>query len=317
MPEKTSGGHFYLSDLSERDKPWDTHRASSDLVRELYQVSEFENYASRIRDCCQRLIFALTAENETEFRFRLKAAHFCRCRHCPVCQWRRSLMWRARFLEAMPKFLADYPKARYIFLTLTVRNCALNELRSTLAWMNKGWERLSQRKVFPGIGWVKSVEVTRNPKDNTAHPHLHILVMVKPSYFTHGYVKQERWRELWQESLRTDYLPVVHVQVVKPRSGISEAPGDGLALAILETLKYGVKETDLVADASWLHELTRQLHKTRSVAVGGVLRQYLQEKEPEDLIAEDESIDSATDEGFLLYFDWANWVKRYVKVDPK
>ncbi|WP_170869787.1 protein rep, partial [Shigella sonnei] len=27
-------------------------------------------------------------------RLRLREAHFCRVRHCPVCQWRRSLMWQ-------------------------------------------------------------------------------------------------------------------------------------------------------------------------------------------------------------------------------
>jgi hypothetical protein len=46
---------------------------------------------------------------------------------------------------------------------------------------------------------------------------------------------------------------------------------------IPEILKYQVKESDLVADREWFLELTRQLHKTRAIAVGGILRHYMQE----------------------------------------
>lgn len=47
-------------------------------------------------------------------------------------------------------------------------------------------------------------------------------------------------------------------------------------LLIPEILKYQVKESDLVADRKWFLELTRQLHKIRAIAVGGILRQYMQ-----------------------------------------
>jgi hypothetical protein len=48
------------------------------------------------------------------------------------------------------------------------------------------------------------------------------------------------------------------------------------------------KESDLCADANWFIEYVRQMHKTRSVSVGGVLRGYFKalEEEPEDLIGE-------------------------------
>lgn len=326
MSEPTDIAHLYLTDLSPGDKPWETHRAESDVVQSLYQGSEFHRYAERMQECSQRLIFAMAAETEEEFRLRLRAAHFCRVRHCPICQWRRSMRWKARFLTALPDLISDYPKARYIFLTLTVRNCDLTELRANLSWMNKSWERLSKRKEFPAIGWVKSVEVTRNPRDLTAHPHFHVLMMVNPSYFKGtSYIRQDRWRELWQQSLRVDYLPVVHVKTVRSRFSESLADPetstidvtDALVAGLLETLKYGVKVADLVADPVWLHELTRQLHKTRAVAVGGVLREYIQEAEPEDLITEDESLDPVGDDALLIYFDWMSQVRRYAKVDPE
>ncbi|MFN6483572.1 MULTISPECIES: protein rep [unclassified Nostoc] len=37
-------------------------------------------------------------------------------------------------------------------------------------------------------------------------------------------------------------------------------------------LKSQVKESDLMGDKEWFLELTRQLHKSRAIAVGGILR---------------------------------------------
>ena len=57
-------------------------------------------------------------------------------------------------------------------------------------------------------------------------------------------------------------------------------------------------------------ELTRQLQKTRAIATGSVLKQYLREleQEPDDLIGQEEPGES--DEGHL-YFGWKRDVKRY------
>jgi plasmid rolling circle replication initiator protein Rep len=152
----------------------------------------------------------------------------------------------------MPAILRDYPDARFIFLTLTIRNCEVTDLRSTLNLMNKSWQRLSQRKQFPAIGFARSTEVTRNwdvyykgayqgrmgtktlnkwkkehrvfkpdhlrlEPTTEAHPHFHALLMVEPGYFAgHSYLSQQNWTDLWQSCLRVDYPPKVDVRAVKP-----------------------------------------------------------------------------------------------------
>ncbi|MDI5568585.1 protein rep, partial [Salmonella enterica subsp. enterica serovar Kentucky] len=40
--------------------------------------------------------------------------------------------------------------------------------------------------------------------------------------------------------------------------------------AVAETLKYSTKPADMVADPEWFLELTRQTHKRRFVATGGM-----------------------------------------------
>lgn len=310
--QECTGGSPYLTDISKSDKPWDKHRRNSEIVQKLYLSSQLPQYGQRIGQCSRELMFVLEANSEGEAKFRLRQAKFCRVRNCPTCQWRRTLVWRARLINALPNVLRDHPKARWIFVTLTVANCPLTELRATVETMNKAWHRLIKRKQFPAIGFIRSLEVTRNPKTGEAHPHFHVLMMVPPSYFSTGYISQDKWRELWGSCLKVSYLPVVHVQTVKDKSG-----KDSVIHGVLETAKYGVKEEDLIFSKEWLEELTIQLHKTRAVNVGGLLKNYLRDDEPEDLVNTDENeeIDSTDDDELKLWFDWIEMVRRYKKRD--
>ena len=212
-------------------------------------------------------------------------------------------MWKAKAYKILPQVVTDYPKHRWLFVTLTVRNCRIEELRGTLDEMNKAFKRLTELKAWPGKGWVKSIEVTKGRDGVSAHPHLHILAMVQPSYFSHGYLSQAKWVALWQQCLRIDYQPVVHISAI--------AKQHDPKLLIPEILKYQVKESDLVADKEWFLELTRQLHKTRAIAVGGILRHYMRELEEknQDLIDETEEMDEVNQES--LSFRWQRKLQKY------
>jgi plasmid rolling circle replication initiator protein Rep len=314
MPASTGDNH-YLSDLSPKDKPWDSHRVIADTVENLYRSARFDKYADRIQTCGKLLEFDLRSDDQGDVSIKLQAAHFCRVRHCPVCQWRRSMKWQAKMFTAMPEINKAYPTHRWLFVTLTVRNCAIADLRNTVGDMNKAFKRLTELVKFPAIGWIKSVEVTRNPETGEAHPHFHCLMLVPPSYFGKSYIKQEEWRSLWQRCLRVEYLPVINVKAVKPKNNKLNDELDDIGQAIVETLKYSVKETDLVADANWLTELTTQLHQTRAIAIGGILKQFLKdESDNDDLIHVDEEKEQENnDNSIKLFFGWREAVKRYQK----
>lgn len=315
MPEIT-GDSGYLSDLSPKDKPWDAHRAIADTVQGLYRSAKSDRYADRIETCGKLLEYSLNSNDDGDVAFRLQSAKFCRVRHCPVCQWRRSLKWQAKMFEAIPKITEKYTSHRWIFVTLTVRNCDLTDLRSTITDMNKAFGRLTKLTRFPAIGWIKSLEVTRNAETGQAHPHFHCLMLVESKYFGgRNYIKQEEWRSLWQRCLRCEYLPVVNIKVVKPKKNKVTDEIDDIGKAIVETFKYSVKESDLVADESWLVELTSQLHQMRAIALGGVLKYFLkEEKDDDDLIHVDESeLSNEIQDGIKLFFGWREIAKRYRK----
>ena len=306
----------FLTDYSPRDKPWDVHRAQAQSVEGVYSGTVFDSLAGRIRDCTGHLGFVWSDPDPTtgELHLKLRSAHFCRVRHCPVCQWRRSLMWQARFLKALPSIEAEYPTARWLFLTLTVRNCKITDLRRTIQDMNQSWHRLIKRREFDSntLGWIRTTEVTRS-KDDSAHPHFHVLMMVRPSYFSSNYyVTQRRWTELWQECARLDYTPIVHVKAVKPKLGVGSLDQLPLRRAISETLKYAVKPSDMKDE--WLIELTKQVYHLRFIASGGVLKDVLREGEETEsdlLLADDPTGDDASEPD--VFFKWHRTIRRYVK----
>lgn len=292
-----------LSDVSPQDKPWDKHRAFADRVESYYGSSpDFHRYSERVKDCAQLLQFGLVPQEDTTLKLKLRSAKFCRVRHCPVCQWRRSLMWKARAYKVLPNLVEKYPTHRWLFVTLTQKNVPIQQLRDTLKQMNEAFKRLTKLKVFPALGWLRSTEVTKG-RDGNAHPHFHCLLLVPASYFSHKYIKQAEWVEIWRKCMRLDYNPILDVQAVKQGHRPMEL--------VPELLKYCTKESDLVADRDWFLELTRQMHKMRCVATGGVLKDYLKEleQEPDDLIGKSDEVEP--DDQGQLYFGWKRQEKKY------
>lgn len=309
----------YLSDISPAQKPWDLHRGESDDVAAVFAASPFSRhhrYAQRVADCSQYIGFARDPPKNGKTQLKLKNARFCRVRFCPVCQWRRSLMWQAKIYRALPYLVADYPHVRFLFATFTVKNCSVHLLRSTLTAMYHGWKRLTELKVFPAVGWVRSMEVTCG-RSGDAHPHFHSLLMVQPEYFKARYLKQSQWAELWQQSLRIDYRPIVDIRVVDPeyqpwrRTDVMIE--HRLWNAVSEILKYSVKVSDMLKDDQWFLTVCDEVWKMRAVAVGGVLKRYIKDRRKENLF--DEPSEAPAEEtAKRLYFGWKPMMRRYRRV---
>lgn len=321
LPKDENGNEIKirLSSISKRDSVWDTHRCNTKIVGHIYDHNpKYAKYAERIHNCSGWLKFGCN-----ENGFVLKQAFFCHVRLCPMCQWRKSLYWKAMMYKNLDKVRENYPTHRWLFLTLTVKNCPITELRATISDMNKSWQRLLKRKEFLGVidGWARATEVTRDKKNpNThAHPHFHCILMVKPSYFGKAYIKQQEWAELWRDCLGVDYMPMVDIRTVKPKNGSDTSYDYAIKSAIAETLKYSTKPSDMIQDCGnsksreWFFELTKQVHKLRFMATGGALKNAIKaEKEitNQDMItANPDDEENKTDEKRLGFsFDGEAYV---------
>ena len=73
--------------------------------------------------------------------------------------------------QKLEEIKTQYPTHRWVFLTLTVRNCDLVDLRDTLKDMNASWKRMSETVAFKGVlqGLLEQQEVTRERWRHARH----------------------------------------------------------------------------------------------------------------------------------------------------
>ncbi|HGJ5877694.1 MAG TPA: protein rep [Arsenophonus nasoniae] len=300
-----------LAEISPKDAKFDKMKAASELLSEVLLGTEFDKWATRMSSCADILKYYPDIDKETgEFLIKLIEVYFCHCRHCNICDGRRSLRQMAMFRKSLPDILNDYPKARWVFMTLTVPNMPITSLRDELKLMSKAWGRFVKRKEFkPVKGWIRKTEVTcESKRKDYAHPHFHCLLMVPPSWFNTYYTKQSRWAEIWGECMKLDTPPIVDIRVVK-------GTADKAAVEVLKTFNYSVKPETLINNQEWMLEYFRQVHYLKFIACGGALKNVLKSSEPEtdeSLIHVDGESPSSEDEAKArLAFNWRSYEKQY------
>ena len=316
-----------LRDVSQKDATWDEHRSWADKVSSALDEAGMPLSSARVRDCATSLFFGHKLDMSTgELKLKLRNAPFCHYRHCSICAWRRSLKHKAILMRALKPILEEYSTARFVMLTLTVRNCELSELRDGISQMNKSWNRLLKRKDWPALGWIRAVEVTRGD-DGSAHPHFHCMLMLPASYFDgKNYVKKSEWAKRWQECLRVDYEPVCDIRIIKPRlkksdddvtSNEIDSKIDAMRGGIAEVVKYATKSSDLLAGGKdWLLGYINQVANLKFLTSGGILKGIFKSQkddEKEDLIHVGGGEDDDTMSGKALRFDWRKMQKHYAR----
>lgn len=198
-----------------------------------------------------------------------------------MCNWRRSMKYSYQTSRIVDEAIKKEPKARFLFLTLTVRNVAGEALNKTLSQLAQAFNRLFKYKKVQKnmLGYLRSVEVTYNEKIKTYHPHIHVLLMVKSTYFAgkDNYISQEEWWHLWAKSLKVDYLPIVDIRIVKDS-------GKGIDGAILETAKYPFKPMNFdVTDKQVVDDLHQGLYRKRQLGFGGLFKTIKKQLELDDI----------------------------------
>lgn len=191
--------------------------------------------ASRIEQCGTFLEISTTPEGD-----KLTAANFCRERLCPACSWRRSIRIFATTSQILDHLDKTDPDVKYLFLTLTVRNCPPEQLGATLDTMADAYNRLRNNRAWKRRvkGAMKTMEITINHETGTCHPHYHLILVVSKDYARKGsktYWTHEEWQEAWRKSARLDYDPQVSIEAVKGRRQGTE-----------EMSKYLAKDSDYI-----------------------------------------------------------------------
>ena len=257
---------------------------SKDLdLQSKYQNLDKHTKAQRCDKCGNWLKFNLYQNKETgEMKKKLKEARFCKVKFCPMCAWLRARKL-ANELKSVLQQIEEQRQVAYLFLTLTIKNPPLAELRDTLQQMSQAFKRLSERDEFKKAikGYVRAFEFLGDEtKEGEAHPHIHaILIVDKNNYFSSKYyIKQEKWTELWKKSLKADYTPIVHITKIKAKN----EKWKEIDSAVFETIKYCAKPLEVaklsIDNFKLLESETRNI---RQYNKGGLIKSTKPRKDDE------------------------------------
>ncbi|HEY4544215.1 MAG TPA: protein rep [Tissierellaceae bacterium] len=310
---------------SGKDNNWKERKKSTlDLADSYKRIGSNKYY--RVLDCSTFLEFRLAVDNS----LKLSNANFCKVRLCPMCSWRRSLKIFGQVSRVMDHVEENY-NYKYIFLTLTVKNCYGEDLRDTLDLMTKAFNTMTRRKAFKQAvnGYFRSLEITYNKENGTYHPHFHMILAVNDSYFkdTRIYLTQNDWTELWKSCLKVDYTPIVDVRRIK------ENKEKDFGKVVAETAKYTVKPEDfLIRDEKGnikenltdevVKTLDEALHRKRLTAFGFIFKEVHKELNLDD--TEDGDLTNTDNEdlredltNIILRYQWNIGVKNYILIEVK
>lgn len=311
-----------------KDRKWKERKMGNLRFSErLEKLGYKESVVDRVRSCGDYLRFV----RDHEQKLKLYQAFFCRNKLCPMCNWRRSMKYSWQAKEIIDEALKRKPKARFLFLTLTVENVSAKGLSEAIKELNKSFDRLFRRARVKKnlIGFIRALEVTYNDKRNDYHPHIHVLLMVSPSYFMgRDYISQADWTDMWEQSANLNYTPVVNIKAVKEKIAREDLhddfSNDGILKAVLETAKYPVKPFEMEYDKNGKKikrseekltqitgELLEGLYKKRQLGFGGLLKDIRKEMQLDDIEngdlvnTSDEKTETSTAEVIVAYWNYS------------
>ena len=302
-----------LLDDEFREK-WIDKKHDSGRLADVYEELGLFSQSERVRDCGSILQF-LWSGVEGE-RPTLTHANFCRDRLCPLCNWRRTMKIFGQVSQVMQEIGCSF---RFIFCTLTVRNCSGGELPLLVDRMQKAWNRMMTYKDIKAAfrGWFRALEIVRHPDyrpDIEYHPHFHIIFAVNPSYFTDTkiYVSTQKMVRLWGKAMQIDYDPVCDLRVVRPKQAEKYADPAEIAegAAVAEVAKYAVKSADYLRGrfdkvAAAVSVFLASLSNRRLCSYGGVFKETrqklgLDDETDGDLIHTDNQNDLRSDLRYMI-----------------
>lgn len=293
-----------FSETSELTEKFTPKHKKSILLSDVYMRIGQEKKSSRVCSCGEYLEFAHEVDTYgvIEEHGKLHKAFFCRDRFCPMCSWRRSLKLFANVSQCIPKITEKY---KCIFLTLTVPNCTEDTFRLTINRLMKAWKNFTRYKKFRLIvkGFFRVLEITRNKKNGSLHPHFHIILVVPKGYGKKEelYLSQKEILDMWRKSYDDETITQVDIRLIKPKDTKEVCSPEAIQVktleaAIAETCKYTFKDEDLLFGCRTREEqdhllltLIDGLHHRRLAHFGGVFKEIYNSLGLEDI--EDDSCD--------------------------
>lgn len=250
-------------------------KKQNDLISPPF-LSIDKDKARRLNDCHKFLVLGKSSDNS---KYKIVRASSCRVRYCPICAYKRSVKYCRENKQMIKIFKERNKDTKFIFLTLTIKNCFGDELKSTIDLLSEAFHRFIKLKQIKSrfVGFIKNLEVTYNKKTRTFHPHLHVYIAVNDKLSN---ISQQEYCDLWQKACRLNYIPICDVRICTDNDK-----------SIVEVSKYLTKFSDICkldyqSRTYVLSVLNASMANRRTISFGGIFKDIRKEMNYEDDISD-------------------------------
>lgn len=257
---------FLIKDNKRKQSNLQLTEVATELV-ENERINLSKKRVKAISECGTYLQYATDQKVENRKLFN---ANFCKNRYCPICSKNKSLK-DARDVKILTEYLRDLG-FEFLFATLTAPNCQQSELKEEITKYNKALSKMLKDEKYNFIqGYIRKLEITFNDDKSsksyrTFHPHFHILICVRKSYFKKAYLSKQVWLADWRKAM--DDSSITQIDIKK----VSLGRKNNIDKSILELTKYITKDFDFYSDVDVFENFYKGSKGKQMFAFSGIFR---------------------------------------------
>lgn len=250
-----------------------TIKTAKFLKKHLSESAANNNYT------CGNLLTFLA--DETLEKKRLETGYFCKQAFCPACAWRKSVKDAIKIDCIIKQALTE--RHGVIFITLTTPNVQGHLLSEEIEVYNKALNHMLKLKRFKFIqGIIRKLEVTYNHERQDFHPHLHLIVFTRESYFEdkNQMLSNQLLLKYWRQVTKNPNITQVKIQGFRDKDGQiinADSLEDGSADimdGVLEIAKYSAKSDDYLLNQSVFDDFYTALNNKRKISFSGCAAKF-------------------------------------------
>lgn len=252
---------------------------------------KYQKQVKSLTSCCDRFfVEKWHSESLDDTKRKQKPFRTCKNKFCAIC-----CKIRSNKLFHDTYNVIDYIKKNDVVkfipyhLTLTIKNPTYEKFKHYYDVMNAAihdmLDKNQKSKVYKlrnyVEGWQCAREISQSEaakNDDELHPHLHILLLLKPNFLNGNKqsVSKNAILKEWNNALKANdpnFPYCSEIKLVKVKQNSKNDLVDNEAVAIAEVSKYPTKPADLCKmDDNVLLDLLKNLNGARMVTFGGVIK---------------------------------------------